>query len=67
MYFDIVLPPITSDLLINVGMSMSHAGGVIGKAPRWFSMFSPTACPYEELHTAPKCNSAIMITFRIYY
>ena len=54
MYFDIVLPAITPNLLI-------------GMAPRWFAMFSPTACPYSELYTAPKGNSAIMITFRTYF
>ena len=27
----------------------------------------PTACPYSELYAAPKGESAIMITFRIYF
>ena len=67
MYFDINLPPITPNLLIDVGMSMSQMHGVVGMAPRWFAMFSPTACPYSELYTAPKGNSAIMITFRTYF
>ena len=67
MYFDIVLPAITPNLLIDVGMSMSQVHGVIGMAPRWFAMFSPTACPYGELYTAPKSNSSIMITFRTYF
>ena len=67
MYFDICLPPLTSNLLIDVGMSMSQMSGVIGMAPRWFAMFSPTACPYGELYTAPKSNSSIMITFRTYF
>lgn len=67
MYFDIVLPAITPNLLIDVGMSMSQVPGVIGMAPRWFAMFSPTACPYSELYTAPKSNSSIMITFRTYF
>ena len=67
MYFDIVLPPITPNLLIDVGMSMAQVHGVVGMAPRWFAMFSPTACPYGELYTAPKGNSAIMITFRTYF
>jgi hypothetical protein len=67
MYFDIVLPAITPNLLIDVGMSMSRVQGVVGMAPRWFAMFSPTACPYSELYTAPKSNSSIMITFRTYF
>ena len=67
MYFDIVLPAITPNLLIDVGMSMSQVHGVIGMAPRWFAMFSPLACPYIELLTTPKSNSAIMITFRTYF
>ncbi len=67
MYFDIHLPVITPTLLIDVGMSMSHVNGVIGMAPRWFAMFSPTACPYSELYAAPKSDSAIMITFRTYF
>lgn len=67
MYFDIVLPAITPNLLIDVGMSMSQVHGVVGMAPRWFAMFSPTACPYGELYTAPKSSSAIMITFRTYF
>jgi hypothetical protein len=41
--------------------------GIIGMAPRWFAMFSPTACPYSELYAAPKSNSTIMITFRTYF
>ena len=67
IYFDIQLPAITPNLLIDVGMSMAQVNGVIGMAPRWFAMFSPTACPYSELYTAPKSNSAIMITFRTYF
>jgi hypothetical protein len=67
MYFDIVLPAITPNLLIDVGMSMSRVHGVVGMAPRWFAMFSPTACPYNELHAAPKSNSSIMLTWRIYF
>ena len=65
MYFDICLPPLTPTLLIDVGMSMSQMPGVIGMVPRWFAMFSPTACPYSELYAAPK--STIMITFRTYF
>lgn len=65
MYFDIYLPPLTPTLLIDVGMSMSQIPGVIGMVPRWFAMFSPTACPYSELYAAPK--STIMITFRTYF
>ena len=65
MYFDIYLPPLTPTLLIDVGMSMSQMPGVIGMVPRWFAMFSPTACPYSELYAAPK--STIMITFRTYF
>lgn len=67
MYFDIALPAITPNLLIDVGMSMSRVHGVVGMAPRWFAMFSPTACPYNELHAAPKSNSSIMLTWRIYF
>ena len=67
MYFDICLPPLTPNLLIDVGMSMSRMPGVIGMVPRWFAMFSPTACPYSELYAAPKSNSTIMITYRIYF
>lgn len=67
MYFDIQLPPLTPNLLIDVGMNMAQAHGVIGQAPRWFAMFSPTACPLSELYAAPKSNSAIMITFRTYF
>lgn len=67
MYFDVALPPITSCLLIDVGMSMSRIPGVLGMVPRWFTMFSPTACPYNELCATPKSNSAIMITYRIYF
>lgn len=58
---------ITPNLLIDVGMSMSQMHGVVGMAPRWFAMFSPTACPFGELYTAPKSNSSIMITFRTYF
>ena len=65
MYFDIYLPPLTPTLLIDVGMSMYQIPGVIGMVPRWFAMFSPTACPYSELYAAPK--STIMITFRTYF
>ena len=67
VYLDLTLPPITPYLLIDVGMSMSRMQGVFGMAPRWFSMFSPTACPYDELCAAPKANSAIMITLRAYF
>ena len=67
MYFDICLPPLTSSLLIDVGMSMAQMHGIVGMAPRWFAMFSPTACPYSELYTAPKSNSSIMIIYRIYF
>ena len=67
MYFDIYLPPLTPSLLIDVGMSMCRMPGVIGMAPRWFAMFSPTACPYGELYTSPRSNSTIMITYRIYF
>ncbi|MBR1929328.1 MAG: hypothetical protein IJ834_06325 [Paludibacteraceae bacterium] len=67
IYFDIVLPRITSNLLVDIGMSMSQVNGVIGMAPKWFAMFSPTACPYGELCTTPKSGSAIMITFRTYF
>lgn len=67
MYFDICLPPITPNLLIDVGMGMAQVHGVIGMAPRWFAMFSPTACPYSELYTAPKSDSSIMIIYRIYF
>lgn len=67
MYFDIQLPPLTSSLLIDVGMSMTQIHGVVGMAPRWFAMFSPTACPYGELLSAPKSNSSIMIIYRIYF
>ena len=67
MYFDISLPPITPNLLIDVGMSMAQMSGVVGMAPRWFAMFSPTACPYNELYSVPKSNSSIMITYRIYF
>ena len=65
MYFDITLPELTSSTLIDVGMAMSRMPGIIGMAPRWFAMFSPTACPYSELYAAPK--STIMITFRTYF
>ena len=65
MYFDICLPPLTPSMLIDVGMSMSRMPGVIGMVPRWFAMFSPTACPYSELYAAPK--NSIMITFRTYF
>ena len=65
MYVDLYLPPLTPMLLIDVGMSMSRMPGVIGMAPRWFAMFSPTACPYSELCAAPK--NSIMITFRTYF
>ena len=67
MYFDIYLPPLTPNLLIDVGMSMSRMPGIIGMAPRWFAMFSPTACPYSELYATPKSNTTIMITYRIYF
>ncbi len=67
VYMDLTLPPITPYLLIDVGMSMSRMQGVVGMAPRWFAMFSPTACPYDELCAAPKANSAIMITLRAYF
>ena len=65
MYFDITLPGLTSSTLIDVGMAMSRMPGIIGMAPRWFAMFSPTACPYSELYAAPK--STVMITFRTYF
>ena len=67
MYFDICLPPITPNLLIDVGMSMAQVDGVVGMAPRWFAMFSPTACPYSELYTAPKSDSSIMLIYRVYF
>jgi hypothetical protein len=67
MYFDITLPGLRSNTLIDVGMAMARMPGVIGMAPRWFAMFSPTACLYSELYAAPKGESAIMITFRIYF
>ena len=67
IYCDLTLPPLTGDLLIDVGMAMSQMPGVIGQAPRWFAMFSPTACSQEVLFTAPKCQSAIMFTIRIYF
>jgi len=67
MYFDITLPGLKSNTLIDLGMTMSRMPGVIGMAPRWFAMFSPTACPYGELFSAPKSNSSIMITFRTYF
>ena len=65
MYFDITLPGLRSNTLIDVGMAMSRMPGVVGMVPRWFAMFSPTACPYSELYAAPK--NSIMITFRIYF
>lgn len=67
IYCDLTLPPLTGDLLIDVGMAMSQMPGVIGQAPKWFAMFSPTACSQEVLFTAPKCQSAIMFTIRIYF
>ena len=67
MYFDISLPPLTPNLLIDVGMSMAQMPGVIGMAPRWFAMFSPIACSYGDLLSAPKSYSSIMITYRIYF
>ena len=65
MYFDISLPPLSPSSLIDIGITMSRMPGVIGMAPRWFAMFSPTACPYSELYAAPK--NSIMITFRTYF
>ena len=65
MYFDIYLPPLSPSSLVDIGMTMSRMPGVIGMAPRWFTMFSPTACPYSELYAAPK--NSIMITFRTYF
>ncbi|MBR1426993.1 MAG: hypothetical protein IJ581_06025 [Paludibacteraceae bacterium] len=67
LYFDISLPALTPNLLVDVGMNMSHWDGVLGMAPRWFAMFSPTACPYGELSTTPRSESAIMFTFRTYF
>ena len=67
LYFDVALPPITSNLLVDVGMSMANMPGVIGMALRWFAMFSPTACSFSDLYSAPKSNSAIMLTFRTYF
>ena len=67
MYLDIQLPPLTPNLLIDVGMSMMQVPGVIGLAPRWFTMFNPIACPQDELFGAAKCKSAIMLTWRIYF
>lgn len=65
MYFDITMPGLSANTLIDVGMAMSRIPRVIEMAPRWFSMFSPTACPYSELYAAPK--NSIMITFRTYF
>ena len=67
MYCDIRLPGLTPQLLIDVGMSMLQMPGIIGQAPRWFSMFSPLACPKDELFGAAKCNSTIMVTWRTYF
>jgi len=67
MYCDILLPALTPQLLIDVGMSMSKMPGIIGMAPGWFAMFSPLACPKDELFGAVKSNSAIMVTWRTYF
>lgn len=67
MYVDFSLPAITSNMLIDVGMGMSRIDGVLGMVPRWFTMFSPTACPSYQLYTSSKSGSAIMFTFRTYF
>ena len=67
MYCDIVLPQLTPELLIDVGMSMAQVPGIISMAPRWFAMFSPIACPQDELFSAAKCKSTIMVTWRTYF
>ena len=67
MYCDILLPALTPQLLIDVGMSMIRMPGVIGAAPRWFAMFSPIACSQDELFSAAKCQSTIMVTMRAYF
>ena len=67
IYCDITLPALTSNLLVDVGMNMLRMPGILGEVPRWFSMFSPTACPTGELYTAPKSESAILLTMRTYF
>ena len=67
IYCDISLPPLSSNLLVDVGMKMSRMGGILGLVPRWFSMFNPTACSQSELYTAPKSDSTIMLTIRTYF
>ena len=67
MYCDILLPALTPQLLIDVGMSMTKMPGIIGMAPGWFAMFSPIACPKDELFGAVKSNAAIMLTWRTYF
>ena len=67
MYYDIVLPPLTPSLLIDVGMAMAQVDGLIGMTPRWFAMFSPLACTRDELFGFPKSKSAIMFTWRTYF
>ena len=67
MYYDLVLPPLTPALLIDVGMAMDRVDGLIGMVPRWFAMFSPIACSRDELFGFPKSKSAIMLTWRTYF
>lgn len=67
MYYDLVLPPLTPSLLIDVGMAMAQVDGLIGMVPRWFAMFSPLACSRDELFGFPKSKSAIMFTWRTYF
>ena len=67
MYYDLVLPPLTPALLIEVGMAMDRVDGLIGMVPRWFAMFSPIACSQDELFGFPKSKSAIMFTWRTYF
>ena len=67
MYFDIALPAMSPNLMIDVGMIMSRMPGVVAMAPRWFTMFSPTACPSVEYLAGPKIDTAVWITFRTYF
>lgn len=67
IYCDITFPTLTSECLVDVGMALSGMIAPLSLAPRWFSMFSPTACPVDELFGSAKCQTAIMLTMRTYF
>ena len=69
MYCDFVLPEMTSNLLVDVGMMMSQWqwSRPLSAAPRWFTMFSPTALQTDEFLGTVRCNTSVSIRMRTYF